>query len=63
MTEKSYYDISFKEAITTSLKDLNVPIIINADIGHISPRMTIINGAVATITSEKGKGTISFDFK
>ena len=63
MTEKSYYDISFKEAITTSLKDLNVPIIINADIGHISPRMTIINGAVATITSEKGKGTISFELK
>lgn len=63
MTEKSYYDISFKEAITYSLKELNVPIIIDADIGHISPRMTIINGAIATITSEKGKGTIEFELK
>lgn len=63
MTEKSYYDISFKEAITYSLKELNVPIIINTDIGHVSPRMTIINGAIATITSEKGKGTIEFELK
>lgn len=63
MTEKSYYDISFKEAITHSLKELNIPIIINADIGHVSPRMTIINGAIATITSENGKGTIDFELK
>ena len=39
----SYYDISYEETIYESLKDLNIPIIINADIGHVSPRMTIIN--------------------
>ena len=54
----SYYDITYEEAIYESLKDLNIPIIINADIGHVSPRMTIINGAIATITSSKGKGKI-----
>lgn len=63
MTESSYYDISFKEALVHSLENLSIPIIINADIGHIAPRMTIINGAIATITSEKGKGTISFELK
>lgn len=63
MTETSYYDISFKEAISHSLKDLNIPIILNADIGHVSPRMTIINGAIATITSERGRGIIEFKLK
>ena len=59
----SYYDITYEEAIYESLKDLNIPIIINADIGHVSPRMTIINGAIATITSSKGKGKIKFELK
>ena len=59
----SYYDISYEEAIYESLKDLNIPIIINTDIGHVSPRMTIINGAIATITSSKGKAKIKFTLK
>lgn len=58
--ETSYYNISLKEAIQDSLTDLNIPIIINTDIGHVSPRMTIINGAIATINSSKGKGNITF---
>lgn len=59
----SYYDISYEEAIYEPLKDLNIPIIINTDIGHVSPRMTIINGAIATITSSNGKGKIKFELK
>lgn len=59
-TEKSYYDISFEEAILHILKDLNIPIIINTDIGHVPPTITIINGAIAKISVEKGKGTINF---
>lgn len=59
----SYYDISYEETIYESLKNLNIPVIINADIGHVSPRMTIINGAIATITSSKGKGKIKFTLK
>lgn len=62
-TETSYYDISFKEAIKYSLKDLNIPIIINADIGHVSPRMTIINGALAEVNYFKNKGSIKFILK
>ena len=59
-TESSYYDISFKEAVKHSLEELNVPIIINADIGHVAPRMTIINGSIANIKSSDGKGSINF---
>lgn len=60
---KSYYDISFEEAVYESLKELNIPIIIDADIGHVSPRMTIINGALTNIEVEDGKGTIEFILK
>lgn len=61
--EKSYYDISFKEALLHVLSDLNIPIIIQADIGHVSPRMTIINGAIATISVKNNKGIINFNLK
>ena len=59
-TVSSYYDISFKDAINHSLEELNIPIIINTDLGHVSPRMTIINGAIANIKSKDGKGSIKF---
>ena len=60
---KSYYDISYIEAIKTHLESLNIPIIINTDIGHIGPRLTIINGAVANISVTNGKGKIEFILK
>lgn len=62
-TESSSLDISLKEAVKHSLGNLKVPIIMNADIGHVSPRMTIINGALAKIVSESGKGSITFELK
>lgn len=37
-------------------KDL--PKIFNADIGHIPPKMTIINGSMAHVTCKNGKGAI-----
>lgn len=61
--EKSCKDISFQEAIKQSLSDLNVPIILEADIGHKPPRMTIINGAITHINSSNGKGSISFELR
>lgn len=63
LTNSSYYDITFEEAILHSLKDLDIPIITDMDFGHISPRMTIINGAIATIKSKDGKGSIEFELK
>lgn len=63
MTHKSYYDITFEEAIKHSLNDLNIPIITDMDFGHLSPRTTIINGAIATIKSKEGQGSIEFELK
>lgn len=61
--EQSSYDITFKEAVTRVLGDLNIPIIFNADIGHVSPRMTIINGAICNVISKDGKGEMTFELK
>lgn len=40
-----------------------IPIVFDIDIGHVSPKMTIINGGVANIESKDGKGSISFALK
>lgn len=61
--EKSFYGISLKESILSVLKALEIPILVDVDIGHTSPRMTIINGALASVTFFKGKGEISFQMK
>lgn len=61
MTNSSYYGITLESAIEEVLKDLEIPTIIDADIGHISPRMTIINGAIATIKLKDKKGSIKFE--
>lgn len=59
-TNTSYYNISLEEALHHSLDCLEIPVIINADIGHIAPRMTIINGAIVEITSEDGRAEVNF---
>ena len=52
------YDITFNEAVYQILKETNIPIICDADIGHVSPQLAITNGAILKIVSENGKGTI-----
>lgn len=52
------YGISFEEAVLDAIKDLHIPIICGADIGHVPPQMGIVNGAILKITSKSGKGTV-----
>lgn len=49
-------DMSYEEAIIRALPDS--PIIFNADVGHVAPRMTMINGSVATLNAAGGKGSL-----
>lgn len=58
---ESHYDISYEEAVCSVLKELNLPIILDADIGHKPPQFTMINGAYASISSSNNKGTIIFE--
>lgn len=54
---KSYYpDFTYQKAFKKVFPTL--PIIFNADIGHVAPKMTIINGSITQITCQNGKGVI-----
>lgn len=48
----------FDEAILDALADLDVPIILDADIGHLVPQMTLINGSMAQLTVNNGKAVL-----
>lgn len=51
--EITYTDTSLKEAIKHSLETLNIPILVNVDIGHTNPVFTIINGSKVKILKNK----------
>lgn len=53
----SFLDMSYREAICAALPDL--PLVLEADVGHVPPRMTLINGALATLDAADGHGTLS----
>lgn len=52
------YDIDFNQAVKDAIGDLNIPIICDADIGHVSPQIATVNGAILKIKSEYGRGTV-----
>lgn len=57
------YGMKFHEAILEALKDLNIPIIYDVDIGHIAPQMPIVNGGILNVSYENGKGKIETIFE
>lgn len=61
--ENSFYDISFRETLEVSLKDLNIPVIYDMDFGHIPPRITLINGSYTHIMFKDNIGFIEFEYK
>jgi muramoyltetrapeptide carboxypeptidase len=58
---QSFSNTSYEEAVVSVLGELHLPIILEADIGHKPPQLTMINGAIATIRSKGGKGEVSFE--
>lgn len=52
------YNMTLADAVKNAIEDLQIPVILNADIGHIPPQMAIVNGAILEIICEKGKGEI-----
>lgn len=52
------YNISYEETLKDILEDLHVPVIYNADIGHVPPQLVILNGSVVEIISRTGGGSI-----
>lgn len=46
-------DISHNEVILDVLSDLKIPIIVDLDIGHVKPMMTIINGSLVEVVNSE----------
>lgn len=55
---QTFTETTYEEAVLSVLNDLKLPIIFDADIGHKQPQFTMINGAMASIGSTQGKGSI-----
>lgn len=58
---RSDSDTNYEEVVKSVLRELNLPIIMDADIGHKPPQFTMINGAITTVRSFGGKGSIIFE--
>ncbi|HHX13149.1 MAG TPA: LD-carboxypeptidase [Clostridiales bacterium] len=57
----SYINATYGEVVKSVLGQYNIPIILDADIGHKPPQIAMINGAIVNITSRDGKGNITFE--
>jgi muramoyltetrapeptide carboxypeptidase LdcA involved in peptidoglycan recycling len=49
-------------AVTGILGKYNVPIIMDADVGHLAPSIPIISGAIASVSSESGNIALDYNF-
>ncbi len=58
---ENFEGYGYREVIKKVFKE--IPVVYNADIGHIPPKMTLINGAIADVNISNGKGSISFQLK
>jgi muramoyltetrapeptide carboxypeptidase LdcA involved in peptidoglycan recycling len=61
--KEELFGVDYKEANFSELKDLNIPVIIDADFGHISPNFPIISGGYVHVDYKKGKCKIKYDLK
>lgn len=57
--EKKYLNISFRDTIENSFQEFDIPILYDLDFGHVAPRMTLINGAIAEVNYKNGTGNIN----
>lgn len=60
---QSFLNKTYQEIATETLKELNIPLIFDADFGHKNPSLPMINGALAEIKCSNGKGRIKYIFK
>lgn len=49
------YNMKYYDAIKIAFENLDIPIIYDADIGHIAPQMPIVNGGVLEVDCNIGK--------
>ena len=58
-----FLDVSYEKAIKKVLGKLNVPIIYDADIGHIKPMVSLVCGSITTFKYREGKCVIETELR
>lgn len=60
LSDMSFCGLNYEDTLKSFFEDMNIPVVIDADFGHVPPRVTIINGAIGEFSSCDGKGSIKF---
>ncbi len=63
LNKETLYDCDYERCNYEHLKDFNVPVVIDLDIGHTDPTWYIVNGAVANFEMKNKTAKISFALK
>ncbi|WP_199886093.1 S66 family peptidase [Pseudoalteromonas sp. T1lg23B] len=63
VTHSAGKDITSQQALDEVIGNLNIPVIYDMDIGHLSPNLTLFNGAYAHICVRDGCGQITQTLK
>lgn len=61
--KEELFGVGYKEANYSELEELGIPVIIDADFGHVAPRFPIIMGAYGEIEYKKGNCKIRYRLK
>ncbi|GIP39447.1 LD-carboxypeptidase [Paenibacillus sp. J31TS4] len=56
-------DFELTDALEAVFGDLNIPVVYGADIGHVPPQLTLVNGAMAELKAEQGGGELTMTFR
>lgn len=51
LNNEPFIDITHNDVIKDVLKELNISIIVDMDIGHVKPMMTIVNGSIVEVVN------------
>ena len=57
------FGIDHRQALSSLLREFNVPIIMDLDIGHMSPMMPVVCGSMADVSFDGSNFTISYDIE
>lgn len=60
INQSDSYGINYRDNIYDEVKSLNVPVIFDANIGHIPPAYHMYNGAIARVIYKNNLGTIKY---
>lgn len=55
---EGFFNLDHREAVLSTARQLGVPVILDADIGHVSPMMPLISGSIGDICFSNGKLSI-----